>query len=175
VRRISLLLSCLLLAFTVGCGSSSKDTSASSTSGASAAATSSTGACASTGTRKFAKTRFLLNAGLAYGAFSRYIIKPYRAGSFKQGANGRVAALAKAAGSGLFVADQLRRAKNNAVSDPTLCKLGVPLEKAAAALTGLAAGLKSGSFNPTDLVGVDSLLNKIGVDSAGAGAKIQNR
>jgi hypothetical protein len=177
VRRISLLLTVVLLAFTVGCGSngSKSNTTAQTPAASGAASTGPSGVCASAGTRKFAKTRFLLNAGLAYGAFHRYILKPYRAGTFKKGANGRVAAFAKAATAGVFVADQLRRAKDNAAADPSLCKLAGPLEKAAAAVAGLAGGLKTGSFNPTDLVGADSLLNKIGSDSAGAGAVIKEK
>jgi hypothetical protein len=177
VRRVSLLITALLLALTVGCGSDTKSTTAQSpatvSSGTSQTPSSTT--CASAGTRKFAKTRFLVNAGLAYGAFNRYILKPYRAGAFQKGANGRVAALAKAGTSAVFVADQLRRAKNNAAADPSLCKLAAPLEKAAVALTGLVSGLKAGSFNPTDLLSADGLLKQIGKDSAGAGATITEK
>lgn len=179
MRRISLLLTALMLAFTVSCGGD--DTTGTATqpgaaaSGATGTASPSSSACASAGTRKFAKTRFLVNAGLAYGAFNRYILNPYQAGKFKQGVDGRVAALAKAGASAVFVADQLRRAKNNAAADPSLCKLAVPLEKAAVALTGLVSGLKTGSFNPADLIGADSLLKQIGKDSAGAGATITEK
>ena len=185
MRRTAVLLSCLMLAFVVSCGgdTSTTNTTTAQTPGAAAsgdisqtaAASPTSTVCASAGTRKFAKTRFLANAGLAYGAFNRYILKPYQAGSFKQGANGRVAALAKAGASAIFVADQLRRAKNNAAADPTLCKLAAPLEKAAVSLTGLVSGLKTGSFNPTDLIGADSLLKQIGRESADAGAPIKER
>lgn len=116
-----------------------------------------------------------MNAGIAYGTFNRYMLKPYRAGAFKAGAPGRVTALTKAGASALVVADQLRRAKANAAADPQLCKLTAPLEKAAVALTGLASGLKTGSFNPSDLLGADSLLSRIGKDSAGAGATIKEK
>lgn len=181
MRRVSLLITALMLALVVGCGGdndSANSTTAQSPGTVSTgdpSQTPSSAACASTGDRKFAKTRFLANAGLAYGGFNRYILKPYQAGKFAKGADGRVAALAKAGATGLFVADQLRRAKNNAASDPTLCKLGVPLERAAVAITGLAGGLKTGGFNPTDLLSADGLLKTIGKDSAGLGAIIKER
>ncbi len=181
MRRVALLVSCLMLAFTVGCGSSDTATKTTAQSPGTtssdevSAASPTSAACASAGTRKLAKTRFLVNAGIAYGAFNRYILKPYRAGAFAKGTPGRVAALTKAGASGLVVADQLRRAKNNAAADPQLCKLTAPLERAAVALTGLATGLKSGSFNPGDLLGADSLLKQIGKDSAAAGATIKEK
>lgn len=185
MRRLSLLITALMMALVVGCGgdSDSANTTTAQTPGAvssgdasqTGSASPSSAACASAGTRKFAKTRFLANAGLAYGAFNRYILKPYQAGKFTKGADGRVAALAKAGASAVFVADQLRRAKNNAAADPTLCKLAVPLEKAAVSLTGLVAGLKSGNFNPTDLLSADGLLKSIGKDSADLGATIQEK
>lgn len=178
MRRLSLLLACLMLAFTVSCGNDSSDTNTSPQSqGGSAGVSSSasSGVCASVGTRKFAKTRFLANAGVAYGAFSRYIYKPYRDGAFKKDAPGRTKALVKAGASALVVADQLRRAKANAASDPTLCKLGGPLEKAAALVGGIAPALKDGSFNPTDLLGADQLLKQIGSDSASSGATIKEK
>ena len=49
---------------------------------------------------KFAKTKFVLHTGLAIGAFRRYIYKPWKAGTLKQGADGRTAALVKAAAAG---------------------------------------------------------------------------
>jgi hypothetical protein len=42
----------------------------------------------------FAKTKFVLHAGLAFGAIHRYIYKPLRAGALRSGTPGRVKVLA---------------------------------------------------------------------------------
>ena len=44
----------------------------------------------------FAKTKFVLHMGLAFGAFHRYVYKPWKSGSFSSGAKGRVKAILKA-------------------------------------------------------------------------------
>lgn len=93
----------------------------------------------------FARTKFLLHSGLAFGAFHRYILKPYRAGSFKKGAPGRTKALAKAAASGLFAYHELKIARADAVCDgPTLKKLSTSVSNAVGAL-GALGSLKSGA------------------------------
>ena len=53
---------------------------------------------------KFAKTKFVLHTGLAIGAFRRWIYKPWKAGTFKKGADGRTKALVKAAAAGAQLA-----------------------------------------------------------------------
>ena len=47
---------------------------------------SSPASCASVGTRKIPKTRLLADLALTYGAFHRYLYKPYKAGAFRKGA-----------------------------------------------------------------------------------------
>jgi hypothetical protein len=42
--------------------------------------------CPTSNTKSFAKTKFVLHAGLAFGAFHRYLYKPYQAGTFNKGA-----------------------------------------------------------------------------------------
>ena len=71
------LLACLLaacLALVAGCGSSNQNTAAG---GQTTSAQSTT---------HFAKTKFVLHAGLAFGAIHRYIYKPLRAGALHSGA-----------------------------------------------------------------------------------------
>lgn len=96
----------------------------------------------------FARTKFLIHAGIAAGAFYRYIYKPYRAGSFKKGAPGRGKALAKAAGSAVVVVHELRVAGQDARCDgPTLKRLASPINSVVSAvgsLTSLAAGSGGG-------------------------------
>jgi hypothetical protein len=50
----------------------------------------------------FAKTKFVLHAGLAFGAIHRYIYKPLRAGALHNGAPGRVKVLLKGAAAAIF-------------------------------------------------------------------------
>jgi len=77
--------------------------------------------CPAEATRKLAKTRAAANAALAFGAFHRYLYKPYKAGTFQKGADGRKRALVKGGVAAVFIADQLRRFKNNVLADPALC------------------------------------------------------
>ncbi len=72
--------------------------------------------------QKFAKTRFVANAGLAAGATYQWIVKPYREGKFKKGAKGRTFALIKAGLAGAFAYNRLKAAAENAKGDPLLSK-----------------------------------------------------
>jgi hypothetical protein len=131
-------------------------------------------ACPSAPTRKLAKTRFVANAGLAAGAFKRYIYDSHKAGRFKAGAPGRKAAIVKAAAAGLFIMDQLRRARANVQADPTLCRiLREPLDRLAAAASGLTDKLRRGEVDVTDIAAVSGGLEgfRRTAGSAGAGFK----
>lgn len=77
-----------------GSGSSNSSTAAAGSS-ASSGGTDAAASCPTSNTRSFAKTRFVGDVGLAIGTFHRYLWKPYQAGSFKKGANGRIKALLK--------------------------------------------------------------------------------
>ena len=44
----------------------------------------------------FEKTRFVVDVGLAVGALRQWVYKPFRAGAFASGANGRTKAFVKA-------------------------------------------------------------------------------
>ena len=67
---------------TAGCGSSSSSTS-SSAAGASSSASTSTSSTPNVGRLPTAK--FVLHAGLAFGAFHHWIYKPFKAGAFSGG------------------------------------------------------------------------------------------
>src|ERR671937_881769 len=104
LRKTFVIIPIILLALS-GCSSKSKDaavTGAAPTVGAPAAPattpadTSTPQACPTAQTRKFAKTRFITNAGLAAGAFKRYILTPYKNGAFKSGAPKQKRSIVKA-------------------------------------------------------------------------------
>ncbi|MEU2394234.1 hypothetical protein [Streptomyces sp. NPDC007369] len=125
--------------------------------------------------QKFAKTRFVLNAGLAAGATYQWIIKPYRAGKFKKGASGRTFALVKAGLAGAFAYNRLKAAVNNAKGDPLLSKALVPLAAGIESLKGLGTKLRSGQAGDADISSFESVIT--GVKDAGksAGATVTDR
>jgi hypothetical protein len=182
LRKTFVIIPIILLALS-GCSSKSKDaavTGAAPTVGAPTAPaatptdSATPTACPTAATRKFAKTRFITNAGLAAGAFKRYIYNPYRKGTFKSGAKGQKRSIVKAAAAGLFVLDQLRRAKANVKADPTLCKsLSAPLQHLSVLMSGMVGKLKRGEVDPTSIGSASGALEQTRgtAGSAGAGFK----
>lgn len=188
LRKTFVIIPVILLALG-GCSNKSKEAAVSGaapTVGAHAApaapaTTPATGAtpavCPTAQTRKFAKTRFISSAGLAAGAFKRYIYTPYRNGSFQSGAKGHKRAIVKAAAAGLFSLDQLRRAKANVQADPSLCKvLSAPLQNLSTRMKGLTDKFKRGEVDPSAIDGASGALEQTRgtAGSAGAGFKDKN-
>ncbi|MCX2179575.1 hypothetical protein KV205_03380 [Streptomyces sp. SKN60] len=172
---VALFLSGALLTTTAACGgdsSQSMTTSADATATVAAAAPS---ASASFEQQKLVKTRFVANAGLAAGATYQWIIKPYRAGKFKKGADGRTFALVKAGLAGAFTYNRLKAAVNNAKGDPLLSKAVAPLSAGIESLKSLATKLRKGEVTDADVGSFESVIN--GVKDAGksAGAEVVDK
>jgi hypothetical protein len=110
------------------------------------------------GTKHHAKARFVLHAGLAIGAFTHFVYKPFKAGKFKSGAKGRVKSLAVAGAAALFAYHELKVAKGFAEADKTLCKLVAPIDKLTAKLSALGSRLKSGTL---DEAGINSAAQNV--------------
>ena len=167
----------LSLTLIAGCGpaSSSASSSGSSTSTSRTSAAGSTDAaanCPTSNTRSFAKTRFAGDVGLAIGTFHRYLYKPYRAGSFKKGANGRIKALIKGGATAALDVKLLHNAEKNIQANPTLCKkLYAPMSQAITKLDSLKSNVIHGNFS--ELGAANSLLGGIlsNGNSSGAGIK----
>lgn len=184
LRKTFVIIPIILLALS-GCSSKSKDaavTGAAPTVGAPAAPaatptdTATPRACPTAQTRKFAKTRFITNAGLAAGAFKRYIYSPYRKGTFKSGAKGQKRAIVKAAAAGLFTLDQIRRARANVQADPTLCKaLSAPLQHLSTTMKGLVDKLKRGEVDPATIGAASGALEQTRGSAGGAGAGFKDK
>lgn len=111
----------------------------------SAAATSANG-CPTSNTTSFAKTKFVLHTGLAFGAFHRYLYKPLRAGTFTtSGAIHRVVAIAKGGAAALFIKREVRLAIEDVKANPTLCNtLAAPLTNLSDTISGAVSKLKGG-------------------------------
>ena len=121
----------------------------------------------------FAKTKFLVHMGLAFGAFHRYIYKPYKAGAFRSGAGGRVKALAKAGAAGLFAAHELKVANEDALSDDHLRPLATKVDALVAKLGSLGGALKGGSLNAASIASAAGAVTALGSASSGLGAGIK--
>jgi hypothetical protein len=129
------------------------------------------GSCPTTSTTSFAKTKFALHAGLAFGAFHRYLWKPYRAGTFGKGASGRVTAFIKGGLAALFVKREVRLAGEDVKADPTLCRnIAAPLASIGNGVQGAVDKLKSG--DASGVTGVDSAISSTEGAAARGGAPI---
>jgi hypothetical protein len=124
----------------------------------------------------FAKTKFLLHSGLAFGAFHRYIYKPFREGKFRSGADGRRTALVKAGVAGLFAYHELKVARDDALASDTLRRhLVGPMDAVLSRIKSLSAALKGGSFDPTGITGAAGALSALSAAASGSGAEIKDR
>ncbi|MEU6989227.1 hypothetical protein ABZ953_00995 [Streptomyces sp. NPDC046465] len=170
VRRagVSLTLCCTLLAGATACGGSGDDT-------ASASAPSASSSADKQEKQKFAKTRFVANAGLAAGATYQWIVKPFRAGKFKKGAKGRKFSLVKAGLAGAFTYNRLKAATKNAQGDPTLAKAVAPLTSGIDALKDLPSKLRKGDGTDSVVNSFDDIIKDVKGAGSSAGAEVKDK
>ncbi|MEU3414055.1 MULTISPECIES: hypothetical protein [unclassified Streptomyces] len=179
IRRlfVALTLCCALVAGATACGSSqqssTKDTSAAQAQAQAVPAVDSPSPSTSAERQKFAKTRFVANAGLAAGATYQWIVKPWKAGKFKKGAKGRRLALVKAGVAGLFAYNRLKAAQKNAQGDPTLSKALAPLGAGIETLKGLAGKLRKGDESAAGPF--DDIIGQIKDAGSSAGAPVKQQ
>ncbi len=170
MRRFTLLLAivCSLAALGVaGCGS--KSSSSSSTAAAGASAATSTSGTAST---HFAKTKFVIHAGLAFGAFHRWIYKPIKAGDLKHPLSHKVT-LVKAGLASAFVYHELRLAAQDTKSSKVLSTLFAPINAVAHKISSLKSSITGGSVNESDIDNINSQLSNISSTASSKGQPVQ--
>jgi hypothetical protein len=165
-RIASILVSLAMILALAGCGSSTKTVSE-------------TGANGQVTTQTvpdvhFAKTKFVLHMGLAFGAFHRYIYKPLKAGAFKSGAHGRVKAMLKAGAAALFAVHELKVAHEDALSDSRLRPIANKIDALTGKLGSLGTALKGGSLNPADIAGSAGAVDALRAASNGRGIGIKD-
>jgi hypothetical protein len=104
---------------------------------------------------------------LGFGAFHRYIYKPYRAGTFRSGAHGRLTAFVKAALAALFIKREIRLATAAAQDSPALCKVVLsPLRAVSETVQTAVTKLKGG-----DASGIDVVQNAVSQAETGAASQ----
>jgi hypothetical protein len=160
MRKLSLIVAvtaCIAAFGLAGCGSKS------SSGGGTVASSSST--------VHFAKTKFLLHAGLAFGAFHHFIYLPIKAGDLKHPFLHKLT-LVKAGLAALFVYHELKLAAVDVKSSKILSTLFSPLTFAAAKLASLKGALTSGSANPSAITNLNSTLTQIGNTASSKGQSI---
>jgi hypothetical protein len=150
MKRIVVLVLVLGL-LVAGCGS--KSTTSSSSSGAA-------GSSQTTPHTRFAKTKFVIHAGLAFGAFHHFIYKPVKAGDFKHPFRHKLE-IVKAGLAALFVVHELKIALRDAQSSPLLRRLVSPITALQAKIAGLTGKVKSGSVSTGDLQSADGDIGSI--------------
>ncbi len=147
-QRLLLMLTLSIALFVAGCGAAKTNTAAPGATNPSptATATAAPADCPTQNTKAFAKSRFVADLGGSLFLLHRYIVKPYQAGTFTKGANGRTVALIKAAAAAAATAKLLSNAKDNAKANPTLCRnVAGPLGQISGQLGNLVSSL---SLNP---------------------------
>ena len=159
-------LCCVAVLVLAGCGGSSSSSSASAASAGTAAAT-----ATGSGSTSLPTTKFVLHAGLAFGAFHHWIYKPVKAGALKHPFEHKLA-LIKAGLAALFVTHELRLAVGDAKQSKVLKPVVAPLTAAADKLAGLKNSITGGSVNPSDLDGVNAQLSQAGQAAKSAGASV---
>lgn len=122
----------------------------------------------------FAKTKFVLHMGLAFGAIHRYIYKPLRNGALRRGAPGRVKVLLKGAAAAVFAVHELRLAHDDALASNLLRPLANKVDSLGSKLSGLVSGLKSGSVNPATILSSSGAADALGSASSGLGVGIKD-
>ncbi len=141
----------------------------------SAAPAQAVGKCDQVGSQKAPKTRFLLHAGFAFGAFHRYIYKPLKGGGFSSGASGRTKTIVKAALAGAFVIRELVEMDKFANADKTLCKIVPNIAGLSTGASALIAKLKGGSATLPDVTDLGSQFDNFQSQAASLGATIKDK
>ncbi|MBV9439385.1 MAG: hypothetical protein JOZ24_05270 [Candidatus Eremiobacteraeota bacterium] len=123
------------------------------------------------------KSRFALHLGIAYFAFHRWVLKPYKTHAFDNGAPHRTATIVKGGVALLFAVHEVRVASKIAhlSKDPLLQKIAGGVDQLGASFGTVGQRLKGGQFSPDDVSALDGATTSLGSAAAGAGAPIKDR
>lgn len=178
-RRLAVLLMILVAPIALLAGCKKSDSSSSAAPSSAAVSVSQSGSapsgsatdCPTSNTTSFAKTKFVAHSGLAFGAFHRYLYKPYKAGTFTKGADGRLTAFAKGGLAALFIKREIRLASEDVKANPTLCRaIAAPLARIGDTVQAAFDKVKSGDASGID--GVESAITSVSSSSKKDGVDI---
>ncbi|HEY0718987.1 MAG TPA: hypothetical protein VGD68_15325 [Streptosporangiaceae bacterium] len=154
-----------------GSASSGAASSGAAPSGSSAASGSAVPTSCPTEATGFAKTKFVTHAALGFGAFHRYIYKPFRAGTFRSGAHGRITAFIKAGLAALFIKREVRLAGDAAQNSPALCKAILsPLRTVSETVQDAVSKLRQG--DASGVGAIQSAVSQVESQASSHGSKI---
>lgn len=111
--------------------------------------------CGGSGKVHFATTKFVLHAGLAFGAFHHFIYKPFKAGDFRHPLQHK-AEVVKAGVAAVFVVHEIKIAYKDAQSSKLLHKLVTPLGALEAKISALGSNLKHGHLSAGEIGSANS-------------------
>jgi len=122
------------------------------------------------------KTRFLAHIGIAYFAFHHWVMKPYGAGAFADGAPHRTSTIVKGGLALLFAVHEVQVSEKIARNskDPLLQKLDAGVAGLTGSFSAIGQKMKSGQFNPQDLIDLKNKTTSLGSQAAAAGAPIKD-
>ncbi len=139
--------------------------------GSSSSGSSSTTATTASSPSSLSTAKFVLHAGLAFGAFHRYIYKPIKEGKLSSPFSHKLTVL-KAAAAAAFMAHEIKEAAADAQSSPALAKLVLPLTALAAGVKATVTSAKGGSVSTAQLEQGKSAIESIQTSAASSGATI---
>lgn len=165
---VAVLLVTLALA-AAGCGSSTSSSAA----GASSSGSTSTSSTPNVGRLPTAK--FVLHAGLAFGAFHRWIYKPFKAGAFSGGLFKHKLTVLKAGLAGLFAYHELKLAVMDAQASPKLTKLVAPVTALADKIKSIGSSVKSGKPDASSLSSANGDITSVSGLASAAGISVPDQ
>jgi hypothetical protein len=163
LRRVLplLLVAALVVA---GCGSKSSNSNSSASQGGSVTS--------STNGVKFAKTKFVFHAGLAFGVFHRWIYKPFKAGVFSHPLRHKIA-FVKGLIAAAFVYHEVKLAREDARHSKLLSKVVLPLTAIGSAAILIKNALTHNKAPDASAVnGAESSISTAKAESSAAGQPI---
>ncbi len=164
-RAVTLIVAALALTLAVAaCGSKSSGSSSS-------AAGATTSAAATSAPISHSKTKFVLHAGLALGAFHHFIYLPFKAGDFSHPLLHKLTVV-KAGLAAVYVYHELGLALTDAQADKTLSKLVSPITALQNKIDSVKSDITGGHVNAGDINSANGLTGSVSSLAAGAGQSI---
>jgi hypothetical protein len=121
-----------------------------------------------------AKTKLLIHAGLALGAFDHFIYRPLKSAG-TAGPRSHNLVVTQAAPAALFIHNDLMLAAADVKSSRELQGLFAPLTAGANSMLALRSQFLRGTYNPADINSTNASLARVKSASATMGAPIENK